>query len=69
MIARTAQITRLLLLLLAAGAWNGPGARADDASGWTPHYVESAVHERYSPVCLGPSYVQAAAEFQPIVKV
>jgi len=40
-----------------------------DASGWTPHYVESGVHERYSPVCLGPSYVQAAAEFQPVVKV
>ena len=40
-----------------------------DASGWTPHYVESGVHERYSPVCLGPSYVQAAAEFQPVVKI
>ena len=40
-----------------------------DASGWTPQYVESSVHERYSPVCLGPSYVQAAAEFQPVVKV
>jgi len=40
-----------------------------DASGWTPHYVEGSVHERYSPVCLGPSYVQPAAEFQPVVKV
>jgi 1,2-dihydroxy-3-keto-5-methylthiopentene dioxygenase len=40
-----------------------------DASGWTPHYVESGVHERYTPVCLGPAYVKPAAEFQPVVKV
>jgi 1,2-dihydroxy-3-keto-5-methylthiopentene dioxygenase len=31
-----------------------------DMSGWTPHYVEGAVHERYTPLCLGPSYVSAA---------
>lgn len=40
-----------------------------DKSGWTPHYVENGVHEGYSPVCLGPSYVKTAAEFQPVVKV
>jgi 1,2-dihydroxy-3-keto-5-methylthiopentene dioxygenase len=40
-----------------------------DISGWTPHYVEKGVHERYTPVCLGPTYVKAAAEFQPVVKV
>ena len=40
-----------------------------DKSGWTPHYVENSVHELYSPVCLGPGYVKAAAEFQPVVKV
>jgi 1,2-dihydroxy-3-keto-5-methylthiopentene dioxygenase len=40
-----------------------------DPSGWTPHYVEKSVHERYSPVCLGPAYVKAAAEFHPVVKV
>ena len=40
-----------------------------DASGWTPHYVESGVHERYTPVCLGPAYVKPAAEFQPVVRV
>ena len=40
-----------------------------DKSGWTPNYIESGVHERYAPLCLGPNYVKAAAEFQPVVKV
>ena len=40
-----------------------------DKSGWTPHYVENSLHENYPPVCLGPSYVKGAAEFQPVVKV
>ena len=40
-----------------------------DQSGWTPHYVEGGVHEGYTPVCLGPAYVKAATEFQPVVKV
>ena len=40
-----------------------------DKSGWTPHYVEnSSLHEQYTPVCLGPSYVRTV-EFQPLVKV
>jgi 1,2-dihydroxy-3-keto-5-methylthiopentene dioxygenase len=33
----------------------------EDAAGWTPHYVESGVHEDYTPVCLGPNYVPAGA--------
>jgi 1,2-dihydroxy-3-keto-5-methylthiopentene dioxygenase len=32
-----------------------------DASGWTPHYVEGSVHEKYTPVCWGPKYVNQAA--------
>ena len=40
-----------------------------DASGWTPHYIEGSVHESYAPVCLGPNYVKPVAEFQPVVKV
>ena len=40
-----------------------------DKSGWTPNYVESGVHDRYAPVCLGPAYMKAAADFQPVVKV
>lgn len=31
-----------------------------DASGWTPHYTESAVDRRFEPVCFGPSYVPGA---------
>jgi 1,2-dihydroxy-3-keto-5-methylthiopentene dioxygenase len=40
-----------------------------DKSGWTPHYIEQSVHERYTPVCLGPAYMKPAAEFQAVVKV
>jgi len=40
-----------------------------DVSGWTPHYVEKGVHEGYMPVCLGPAYVQPAANLQPVVQV
>jgi 1,2-dihydroxy-3-keto-5-methylthiopentene dioxygenase len=40
-----------------------------DMSGWTPHYVEKSVHEGYTPVCLGPSYMQPAATFDSVVKV
>jgi len=29
-----------------------------DMSGWTPHYVEGGVHERYTPLCLGPRYME-----------
>ena len=40
-----------------------------DMSGWTPHYVEKSVHEGYTPLCLGPAYVQPAAQFDSVVKV
>jgi 1,2-dihydroxy-3-keto-5-methylthiopentene dioxygenase len=40
-----------------------------DMSGWTPQYVEKSVHEGYTPVCLGPTYVQPAAQFDSVVKV
>jgi 1,2-dihydroxy-3-keto-5-methylthiopentene dioxygenase len=40
-----------------------------DMSGWTPQYVEKSVHEGYTPVCLGPAYVQPAAQFDSVVKV
>ena len=39
-----------------------------DQSGWTPHYVENSLHEKYSPVCLGPAYVRTV-EFESVVKV
>lgn len=42
-----------------------------DASGWSPHYIESGVHERYTPLCLGPAYVPAGQvpSFEPVVKL
>lgn len=41
-----------------------------DQSGWTPHYIDgSTLHEKYTPLCLGPTYLKPAAEFQPVVKV
>ena len=32
-----------------------------DPSGWSPEYVESGVHERYQPLCMGPSYLPAVS--------
>ena len=32
----------------------------EDMSGWTPHYVDCGVAEKYSPLCLGPSYLASA---------
>ena len=29
-----------------------------DKSGWVPSYTDSGIHQRYAPVCWGPSYVQ-----------
>ena len=28
-----------------------------DTTGWTPHYVETPVHERFSPMCFGGSFM------------
>jgi 1,2-dihydroxy-3-keto-5-methylthiopentene dioxygenase len=40
-----------------------------DKSGWTPNYVESGVHDRYQPLCLGPTYLKQPTDFQPVIKV
>lgn len=29
-----------------------------DVTGWTPHYIDSGVHESYAPLCFGPRYVE-----------
>lgn len=34
----------------------------EDPTGWTPHYIEEGVHERYQPVCWGPTYIAPAAQ-------
>lgn len=33
----------------------------EDKTGWTPHYMEEPVHEAYSPLCMGPTYLEGAA--------
>lgn len=30
----------------------------EDMSGWTPHYLEENTHEGYSPLCMGPGYLE-----------
>jgi 1,2-dihydroxy-3-keto-5-methylthiopentene dioxygenase len=30
-------------------------------SGWTPHYTQSGVDQRFQPVCFGPAYLPPAA--------
>jgi 1,2-dihydroxy-3-keto-5-methylthiopentene dioxygenase len=39
-----------------------------DASGWTPHYVENGVHERYTPLCLGPTYLPERSKVEPVIR-
>lgn len=39
----------------------------EDASGWTPHYVEAGVQDNYTAMCFGPSHLQAA-DIDPVVK-
>jgi 1,2-dihydroxy-3-keto-5-methylthiopentene dioxygenase len=44
----------------------------EDMAGWTPHYMEQPVHENYSPLCMGPSYLQGDAgggEFKNVIDV
>ncbi len=41
----------------------------EDASGWTPHYVEGAVHDAHPPVCWGPSYVPGETKTKPVVEL
>ncbi|MBI1247136.1 cupin domain-containing protein [bacterium] len=41
----------------------------EDASGWTPHYIDEGVHEKYSPLCWGPEYLSKADDIDPVVKL
>lgn len=40
-----------------------------DPSGWTPHYIDGSVHERYTPICFGPQYVNAERRPDAVVKL
>ena len=45
----------------------------EDKSGWTPHYIDEAVHEKYAPLCMGPEYVGGndalGDDIDPVVKL
>ncbi len=41
----------------------------EDPTGWTPHYIEQGIHERYQPLCFGPSYVRNETVVQTAVKL
>jgi 1,2-dihydroxy-3-keto-5-methylthiopentene dioxygenase len=38
-----------------------------DKTGWTPHYVEGSVHEKYQPVCFGPSHIPPGSAGEPLI--
>ncbi len=40
-----------------------------DAGGWTPTYVEQAVHSNYQPLCFGPNYVQSGNRVESVIKL
>jgi 1,2-dihydroxy-3-keto-5-methylthiopentene dioxygenase len=39
-----------------------------DKSGWTPAYVDEPVHEKYQPLCFGPSHLPAGTALEPLIK-
>ena len=43
----------------------------EDVSGWTPHYMEEPMHESYTPLCMGPSYLDSDqdGDFESVVKL
>jgi 1,2-dihydroxy-3-keto-5-methylthiopentene dioxygenase len=40
-----------------------------DATGWTPHYVEEGVHSNYQPLCFGQNYVQSGHRVESVIKL
>ena len=43
----------------------------EDIAGWTPHYEADPVHEKYSPLCMGPKYFPKNDDtsIDPVVKL
>ena len=33
-----------------------------DTAGWTPHYTDSGIDQRYQPLCFGPAYIGSRVE-------
>lgn len=40
-----------------------------DTSGWSPHYTESDIAEKYEPVCWGPNYLPHEGQGDSVVKI
>lgn len=40
----------------------------EDPAGWTPHYIDEAVHGNYQPMCFGPKYLPQDESQEPIIK-
>ncbi len=40
-----------------------------DKSGWTPNSIDNSVHEKYTPLCMGPNYLNAAPRGESVVKI
>ena len=41
----------------------------EDASGWTPEYIEGGVHTGHPPVCWGPNYLVGEGRVEPVIKL
>lgn len=41
----------------------------EDASGWTPHYMDRGVHAGHPPICWGGNYVAAESKTKPVVEL
>lgn len=41
----------------------------EDASGWTPHYVNNPINQNYASLCWGPDYLPPEKGMDPVVKV
>jgi len=39
-----------------------------DKSGWTPYYIENGVHDKYQPVCFGPTYIAGKKSVESVIK-
>lgn len=41
----------------------------EDASGWTPLYIDDGVHTGHPPICWGANYMAGESKVKPVVKL
>ncbi len=41
----------------------------EDASGWTPEYIDSGVHVRYQPLCFSASQIPSDSKLDSVIKI